>query len=105
MTPVSEFLKIVAAIFAGVLLGLFFFGGLWWTVRRVVVSTNPALFLLSSLLLRLVLVVGGFYGVSHGEWRKLIASLAGFLLARLFVGSHVDSITQARSQMLEGGSN
>jgi len=99
----NEVLKIVVAVFAGAFRGLIFFGGLWWTVRRVVTSTNPALFLLSSLLLRLVLVVGGFYGVSHGEWRKLAASLAGFLLARLFVGNRVDSITQARSQMLGGG--
>ena len=99
----GELLKIVAAIFAGVLLGLFFFGGLWWTVRRVVTSTNPALLLLLSLLLRLVLVVAGFYGVSHGDWRKLTASLVGFLLARLFVGRRVDSITRARSQMPEGG--
>jgi len=101
----TEIMKIAAAIFAGTLLGLFFFGGLWWTVRRVVVSSNPALFLFVSLLLRVVLVVAGFYGVSHGEWRKLAASLAGFLLARLFVGNRVDSITQAQSQMLEGGSN
>jgi F1F0 ATPase subunit 2 len=101
----NEVLKIVVAIFAGALLGLFFFGGLWWTVRRIVASTNPALLLLVSLLLRSVLVVAGFYGVSHGDWRKLTASLVGFLLARLFVGRRVDSITQARSQMLEGGCN
>jgi len=33
----------------------------------------------------MAVAVTGFYLVSHGEWRKLAACLAGFLLARIAV--------------------
>jgi F1F0 ATPase subunit 2 len=33
----------------------------------------------------MAVAVTGFYFVSHGEWRKLVACLAGFLLARIAV--------------------
>jgi F1F0 ATPase subunit 2 len=33
----------------------------------------------------MAVAVTGFYLVSHGEWRKLLACLMGFLLARLAV--------------------
>jgi F1F0 ATPase subunit 2 len=33
----------------------------------------------------MTVAVTGFYLVSHGEWRKLVACLAGFLLARIAV--------------------
>jgi F1F0 ATPase subunit 2 len=99
----TEPLKLAAAVFAGALLGVFFFGGLWWTVRRGVISPHPALFFLGSLLLRTLAVVAGFYFVSSGDWRKLVAGLAGFVVARALVGRRVDSAVQARSQMLPEG--
>ncbi len=95
-----ELLKLAAAVFSGALLGVFFFGGLWWTVRRGVVSPQPGLFFLGSLLLRTLAVAAGFYFISRGDWRKLAASLAGFLLARVLVGHRVDTAVQAPSQML-----
>lgn len=95
-----ELLELTAAVFAGALLGVFFFGGLWWTVRRGLVSAQPALFFLGSLLLRTLSVVGGFYFISRGDWRKLVASLAGFLLARVLVGRRADSSVQSQPQML-----
>jgi len=97
---VIELLELAAAVFSGALLGVFFFGGLWWTVRRGIVSAQPALFFLGSLLLRTLSVVAGFYFISRGDWRKLVASLAGFLLARVLVGRCVDSSVQSQPQML-----
>jgi F1F0 ATPase subunit 2 len=38
-----------------------------------------------SLLLRMAVAVIVFYLVSDGEWRKLVACLAGFTLARIAV--------------------
>lgn len=73
----------VLAWFAGLLLGAVFFGGLWWTVRRGVVSARPAVWFFGSLLLRLSLVLAGFYFVGHGDWRRLVACLVGFVIARI----------------------
>src|ERR1700728_1834599 len=73
------------ALLAGALLGAFFFGGLWWTVQKGVTSERPELWFLGSLLLRTGLILAGFYFVSQGDWLRLLASLVGFLIARVIV--------------------
>ncbi len=81
----SDLLALALALFAGALLGTFFFGGLWWTVQKGVVSERPALWFLGSLLLRTGLILAGFYFVSQGHWSRLVACLVGFLVARIIV--------------------
>ena len=81
----NEGLSLAFALVAGVLLGGFFFGGLWWTVRKAVSSRQPALWFLGSMLLRTCIVLSGFYFVSGGDWKRLLASLLGFIIARLVV--------------------
>jgi F1F0 ATPase subunit 2 len=70
---------------AGLVLGAIFFGGLLWTVRKVVSSPWPALWVLASLVLRMSMALTAFYFVSDGDWRRLLACLAGFAAARLAV--------------------
>lgn len=72
-----------AALAAGVLIGVIFFGGLWWTVRKGVTANNPALWFLGSSLLRTSVALTGFYFVAHGDWKKLLFCLMGFLIARV----------------------
>ena len=81
----SETLNIILALLAGILLGAFFFGGLWWTIRRGVASPRPAAWFLGSLVLRAIIAAAGFIFVAQGDWRRLVACLLGFLLARLVV--------------------
>jgi len=81
----NETVTLVAAGVAGLLLGVFFFGGLWWTVRRGVSAKRPALLFLGSLWLRTVVTVAGFYVVGDGDWRRLLACLLGFGVARFTV--------------------
>ena len=81
----NEPLILAGSVLAGVLLGAIFFGGLWWTIRSRSPSQWSGLLFSASLLLRMAVAVTGFYLVSHGEWRKLAACLAGFLLARIAV--------------------
>jgi F1F0 ATPase subunit 2 len=81
----SETSAIILAMLAGSLLGTVFYGGLWWTIQRSVGSNVPALLFGGSFLVRTFIAVAGFYLVSQGDWRRLLACLFGFLLARLFV--------------------
>lgn len=81
----NEPLILMLAWLAGAGLGAIFFGGLWWTVRKGVSSPNPALWFLGSVLLRMGIVVAGFYYVSGGQWKRLAACLLGFLIARFGV--------------------
>ena len=82
----NEPLSLASALMAGVLLGAVFFGGLWWTVRRGVLSKQPAFWFLGSLLLlRMCIVLLGFYFILGDNWQRLLAGLLGFIIARIIV--------------------
>ncbi len=81
----SEMLSLAAAVIAGLMLGALFFGGLWWTVRKGVASERTALWFTGSMLLRTGVVLVGFYFVLGDDWRRLVAGLLGFVVARLTV--------------------
>ena len=81
----NNFLILALALVAGLLLGTIFFGGLWWTVRKGVSSEHPPLWFLGSMLLRMSLVLTGFYFVGRGDWQRLIVCLLGFIIARFIV--------------------
>ncbi len=81
----NEFLSLISAFAAGVLLGGMFFGGLWWTVQKVVASDRSAFWLFGSLLLRTGITLAGFYLFARGGWENLTACLLGFIAARLIV--------------------
>jgi F1F0 ATPase subunit 2 len=78
----NESLDLAFALAAGILLGTFFFGGLWWTVRLGVLSRHPALWFFGSMLLRTCIVVLGFYYILGDDWKRLLAGLLGFIVAR-----------------------
>jgi len=81
----NDFTMLACAAAGGTALGLFFYGGLYWTLRRGIESRMPALWFSGSLLLRNALVLSGFYAISGGDWRRIVACLPGFLLARVVV--------------------
>jgi F-type H+-transporting ATPase subunit a len=68
----NNFLLLALALIAGLVLGAIFFGGLWWTVRKGVFSKSPALWFLGSMLLRMSIVLAGFYFVGGGDWERLV---------------------------------
>lgn len=59
----AVFILAIAAL-VGIVLGLVFYGGLYWTVSRGLSSKHPALWFLFSLLVRVSIVLAGFYFVS-----------------------------------------
>jgi F1F0 ATPase subunit 2 len=93
----NEALSLSAALIAGIVLGAFFFGGLWWTVRKGMASERVALWFLGSMLLRTSVVVLGFYFVLGDDWRRLVAGLLGFVVARTIVMRLTRAATQPNS--------
>jgi F1F0 ATPase subunit 2 len=69
----------------GLLLGLIFFCGLWWTVQRGIYSKSPARWFLGSMLLRISVVLAGFYYLGGGDWQRLVTCLFGFIIGRFIV--------------------
>ena len=80
-----DLLQTMLALIAGMLLGAVFFGGLWWTVRKGLTARQPALWFGTSMLLRAVIVLGGFYLVAGDDWRRMLVCLLGFIVARFIV--------------------
>ncbi len=81
----NEFLLLAPALAAGLLLGAVFFGGLWWTVIKGVSSSQPALWFFVSMLLRMSVTLTGFYYVGREDWKRWLACLLGFVVARMVV--------------------
>ncbi len=81
----SEILTLCFAGCAGLLLGGTFFGGLWWTVRKGIAAERPGLWFLGSMIVRMTIVMLGFYLVSGGQWDRLLSCLIGFIAARSIV--------------------
>ena len=77
------------ALLSGILLGVIFFGGLWWTVKYRLSSRRAGLWFSGSLLVRVAITVGGFYLVSQGSWKRTLACLFGYLLARFIISGTV----------------
>ncbi len=81
----NETAILLMALLAGVVLGAVFYGGLWLTVLRSVSSRTLSAWVAGSFLLRAAIAVCGFYFVSQGDWRRLLACLSGFVAARVGV--------------------
>ena len=81
----NEPLTLIFACLAGGVLGTIFFGGLWWTIRKAVKSPRPALWFFVSLMLRMGILLPGIFFVSGGQWKRLVACLAGIIVARFLV--------------------
>jgi F1F0 ATPase subunit 2 len=93
----------ILALVGGALLGSIFFGGLWWTIRRGLSSRRPAILFLGSLLLRTSIAIAGFYFIARGDWRRLMACLFGFLVARMFAMRLIRAPSEKGSPIVEGG--
>ena len=77
--------SLLQSAMAGAALGGIFLVGLWWTVQLGTLARNPAPWFLVSLLLRVGVVLGGFYFVGGRDWHRLAASAVGFAAARVIV--------------------
>jgi F1F0 ATPase subunit 2 len=99
----NETLILAGSLLVGTLLGAFFFGGLWWTVRKSPLSEWSGLLFSGSFLLRMGVAVAGFYFVSRGDWRRLVACLFGFLLARIAVTRLIRLPASKSTRILQEG--
>jgi F1F0 ATPase subunit 2 len=87
-------LELLFALAVGLVLGAIFFAGLWWTVQKFSASPSVALWFLGSMLLRMGLVLVGFYFLLGDSWQKMCAGLCGFIVARFIVMRIVDRVTR-----------
>ena len=82
---IHEGAQLLAALIAGAVLGIIFYGGLWLTVRHTLASAGLGAWLILSFVCRTMIVLAGFYSMFTSGWRQMLACLLGFLLARLMI--------------------
>lgn len=77
----------LAAVFAaGLALGAFYFVALWQTIRRLPAAKSPALLMFGSFMLRVAVVMAGFYFIIRiGHWELLVSALMGFILMKIIL--------------------
>ena len=85
----NEIINIVPAFFAGIILGILFFGGLWLTIQKGMRTKYPSLVFMASFVLRISVTLAGFYFVCSNSWEKMITCLAGFIIARMIITRYV----------------
>jgi len=84
-------LPLLALMFVtGILLAIIYLGALWFTVKNLHNRGYAAVWLLSSMLIRMMLLVFSFYLImGDGHWQRLLAALSGFIAMRLLTTSSV----------------
>jgi len=85
MKIMNDYWQFFFAASAGLGLSVFFYAGLYITVTRGLSSQRPALWFFSSFLLRIALVLTGFYFISDGHWQRLIACLSAFMVTGVVI--------------------
>jgi F1F0 ATPase subunit 2 len=73
------------AFAAGLVLGAFYFIALWRTVKKLPDTPSPLRLMLGSFVLRMAVVLPGFYFIMGGEWQRLAVALIGFILMRMIL--------------------
>jgi F1F0 ATPase subunit 2 len=84
----------VIAVLAGILFGVIYFGGLWLTIQKMGQMDRPILLLTGSFIVRLALVLVGFYLVSNGRIELLGVSLVAFFVTRFIFISRIRPHTE-----------
>lgn len=90
----SETMTLLLTGITGLALGTIFFWGLWWTIRRGVSSPQPFAWFFGGLVIRMSIVLVGFYFVSNGHWERLLVCLLGFVAARIVVTQKIRQLEQ-----------
>ena len=97
----NEVLSLLPALFVGIILGILFFGGLLLTVRLGLSSKHPTLIFLGSMIIRMAIVILGFYYIGGDSWQKMMVCLGGFLIARIAITQITKKDKQAKPELIK----
>lgn len=89
---------ILAALAAGLGLGLVYFGGLWWTVRRLPTWQRPALVFLISFAVRMGVALVGLLLLVRAGMPYLMTGLVTMVLVRVYLTRRFGPIHSIRPE-------
>lgn len=87
----NDALPLIFSFLGGAALGAMYFAVLWFTVRDLAQQAHPHRRLLLSLVMRMLLLLGGLYLImGEGHWERAVSALAGFVAVRLVVVGRIE---------------
>lgn len=92
MNTTIEWQVLLPVLAGGALLGFLFFGGLLFTVKNGLSTRFPGGWFLLSMVLRMAVVLAGFYVLGQGEFLRFVAALAGFILVRILLTNRLPGL-------------
>ena len=102
---VNEIINLLPALFAGIGLGIVFFGGLWLTIQKGLQSKKSGLIFTGSFIIRMTVILLGFYYVGANDWKMMAACLAGFLIARVAITRYTKKQEQSKAALMKEVAN
>lgn len=75
----------VISFLIGLLLGGLYFGGLYLTTQRFNNAKSPALFMILSFVLRMGVLITGFYYLSKSGYKNILIGLLAVMLVRFLM--------------------
>jgi len=75
------------AFIVGIILGIVFFGGLQWTIDRLMKVRYPTALVLVSMVIRMAILLLGFYLLKDGSYYNIPLALLGVVLVRVVMVS------------------
>ncbi|MGD9843217.1 MAG: ATP synthase subunit I [Steroidobacteraceae bacterium] len=99
----NDYLLHALTLMAGMVLGVIFYGGLWWTVNKSLTARQPSIWIFSSFLTRMSIVLLGLFLMGRDHWQRLLLCFVGFVTARLLVTWYTRSSRVATNHIAQGG--
>ena len=106
----NEMINLIWAVCIGLGLGGFFYSGLWWTVQKTVSSVHVASWLITSMLIRMSVVLFGFYFMLKNDWLipawlALLVCMVAFAMARFVVTRLTHTKAKPKSHSRKGSTS
>lgn len=75
----------IVSFLIGLLLGVLYFGGLYFSTQKFSSVKRPALFMILSFVLRMGILIAGFYYLSKSGYKNILIGLLGVMLVRFIM--------------------
>lgn len=72
----------IVSFLVGLVLGVIYFGGLYYSTKKFNTVKSPALFMVISFIIRMGILVLGFYYLTKTDYKNVLLGLVGVILVR-----------------------
>lgn len=75
----------IVSFLIGLILGIIYFGGLYYSTKKFTKVKRPALFMVLSFIIRMGILVVGFYYLTKTDYKNVLIALVGVILTRFII--------------------